>query len=266
MRFNERLLVQLGISKADVATLRGILDNSNALGTLATQAADNVNIDGGAIDGTTIGLTTPSTGDFTIINATSGSVITLTGTTVTYTNVNGTTATFTNIAGTLTTAAQPNITSLGIIASLVATTADINGGTVDNAVIGATTQAAGDFTAIGLVAPGSGVFTTLTNTGLHTRSTTAGITAFATGGQASATQLTTDINELSTVATGGDSVKLPTAAAGLTITVINNGASACDVFPNTSDDLGAGVDTAVSLAAGANITYAAYDATNWESV
>jgi hypothetical protein len=36
-------------------------------GSMAQQDADSVNIDGGAIDGTTIGLTTPSTGDFTTI-------------------------------------------------------------------------------------------------------------------------------------------------------------------------------------------------------
>ena len=52
-----------------------------------------------------------------------------------------------NVAATLNTAAQPNITSLGTIASLVATTADINAGTVD-AVIGGTTPAAGTFTTL----------------------------------------------------------------------------------------------------------------------
>ena len=97
-------------------------------------------------------------------------------------------------------------------------------------------------------------------------STGSGITAFATGGQASATQLQFRLNEISTVATTGDSVKLPTAATGLFVTVINNGANACDVFPSSGDNLGAGVDTAVSLASGSNITYAAYNATNWESV
>jgi hypothetical protein len=96
-------------------------------------------------------------------------------------------------------------------------------------------------------------------------STTAGITAFATGGQGSATQLTTDMNEISTCATGGDSVKLMTAQAGLKIFIANNGAAACDVFPSSGDNLGAGLDTAVSLPAGNNITYIAYDATNWES-
>ncbi len=53
-----------------------------------------------------------------------------------------------NVAATINTAAQPNITSLGTIASLVATTADINGGTVDGAIIGGATPAAGTFTTV----------------------------------------------------------------------------------------------------------------------
>ena len=52
-----------------------------------------------------------------------------------------------NVAATINTAAQPTITSLGTISSLVATTADINAGTVD-AVIGGTTPAAGTFTTV----------------------------------------------------------------------------------------------------------------------
>ena len=95
---------------------------------------------------------------------------------------------------------------------------------------------------------------------------TSGITAFATGGQASAIALTSGINEISVCATIGDSVKLPTAVAGLTVSIINNGATACDVFPFSGDDLGAGVDTAASLAIDAGITYACYDSTNWHSV
>jgi len=53
----------------------------------------------------------------------------------------------TSITGTLATAAQGNITSLGTIGSLVATSADINAGTVD-AVVGGTTPAAGTFTTL----------------------------------------------------------------------------------------------------------------------
>jgi hypothetical protein len=77
--------------------------------------------------------------------------------------------------------------------------------------------------------------------------------------------ITTGIIEISTVGTIGDSTTLPTAAAGIIVRIINNGANACDVFPASGDNAGAGVDTAVSLAAGANITYVAYDATNWET-
>ena len=55
--------------------------------------------------------------------------------------------TVSNIAATIDTAAQPNITSLGTIASLVATTADINAGTFDG-IVGGTTPAAGTFTTV----------------------------------------------------------------------------------------------------------------------
>lgn len=102
-------------------------------------------------------------------------------------------------------------------------------------------------------------------TGLLTRSVTAGITAHVGSSQGDG-PLTTDINEISTCANAGDAVTLPAAAAGLTITVINNGANACDVFPASGDNAGAGADTAVSLAAAANITYVAIDATNWVAV
>jgi len=59
-----------------------------------------------------------------------------------------TTLTATTLAGTLSTAAQPNVTSLGTIASLVASTADIDGGTIDATAIGGGTPAAGAFTTL----------------------------------------------------------------------------------------------------------------------
>ncbi len=55
----------------------------------------------------------------------------------------------TTLTGTISTAAQPNISSLGTIVSLVATSADINGGTIDGAVIGGSVAAAGSFTTLG---------------------------------------------------------------------------------------------------------------------
>jgi hypothetical protein len=93
---------------------------------------------------------------------------------------------------------------------------------------------------------------------------TGAITAFATGGQASATALTTRFNVVTTVASVGDSVKLPAAAAGLQVTVANQGASAMDLFPASGDAIdGGSVDAAVSVPSGDSVTVWALDATNW---
>ena len=92
-----------------------------------------------------------------------------------------------------------------------------------------------------------------------------GITAFATGGQANAVAITKDIAEISICATAGDSVKLPSAAAGLEVIVINHGVAATDVFPNTDDAINeAAPNAAKSLGVNASMLCIAYDATNWE--
>lgn len=84
------------------------------------------------------------------------------------------------------------------------------------------------------------------------------ITAFATGGQGSATPLTRSNNVLTTVATTGDSVRLPSLfLINSVVFVKNDGANAADIFPASGDDLGAGTDTAVSLASGASISFIA---------
>ena len=83
-------------------------------------------------------------------------------------------------------------------------------------------------------------------------------TANAGGGQGSADQLGSSYNEFTTVATTGDSAKMTSAfQVGTEVTVQNNGANDMDIFPFEGDDLGAGVDTAVSLRAGDMITYRA---------
>jgi len=85
-----------------------------------------------------------------------------------------------------------------------------------------------------------------------------GLTAFATGGQASATQILSSFVTITVCATGGDSVKLPVIMAiGSHMTIKNDGAAACDVFPGSGNDLGAGIDTAVSIAAGAAVIFLA---------
>jgi hypothetical protein len=86
--------------------------------------------------------------------------------------------------------------------------------------------------------------------------TNVGITAFATGGQTSATQLNSSYNVVSTVATTGDSVKFsPTLEVGIIVYVKNDGANAMDLFPAGGDDLGFGVGVAVSVPAGASVAF-----------
>jgi hypothetical protein len=77
------------------------------------------------------------------------------------------------------------------------------------------------------------------------QSITTGITAFAGGGQASATQLTAAINEVTVCATNADSVKLPLAVAGIDVFVSN-------LSGQTLQVIGAGTDTinAVATATG----------------
>ncbi len=84
------------------------------------------------------------------------------------------------------------------------------------------------------------------------------ITAFATGGQASAVALKQSYNVLAVVATTGDSIKLPaTFNVNSIVDVKNDGANSADIFPATGDDLGAGLNTAVAVAAGESVTFIA---------
>lgn len=61
------------------------------------------------------------------------------------------------------------------------------------------------------------------------------ITANAGGGQANATLLTKQTNRITTVATRGDSIKLPVSTAGAIVYVANTGANPMAVFPNTGE-------------------------------
>ena len=117
-----------------------------------TVTIPTIDANAGAIDGTTIGASSASTGAFTTITGTTitastGFVGALTG------NVTGN-ITGTAPAGTLTGATlasnvlSSSLTSLGTIASLVATTADINGGTIDGTTIGASSASTGAFTTL----------------------------------------------------------------------------------------------------------------------
>ena len=93
-----------------------------------------------------------------------------------------------------------------------------------------------------------------------------GITAFATGGQGSATALTKEFNNVTTCATAGDSVALPAAVIGLSITVKNSGAASLAVFPASGDSINAlAVNLSVNVAVGSWMTFRAISATVWET-
>lgn len=92
------------------------------------------------------------------------------------------------------------------------------------------------------------------------------ITAFATGGQTNATALTGTINRVTVCATIGDSVKLPTSAAGIVVTVINSGATGVDIFPITGDVINTlAANTAIRVATGSSVTFNCTVAGTWIS-
>ena len=94
-----------------------------------------------------------------------------------------------------------------------------------------------------------------------------GITANIGSSQATGEPLYDGVNEISTSANAGDSVTMPVGAIGMEVRIFNNAAAnAVDVFPASGADLGAGADTAVSLAAGANIAYFCTSLLNWETM
>lgn len=72
---------------------------------------------------------------------------------------------------------------------------------------------------------------------LFTESAQDNIVARAGGGQALATQLTAQTSRITTVATAGDSVKLPPSAPGLELMVINHGANPMQVYGSGTDQI-----------------------------
>lgn len=102
--------------------------NLTATGTVNfTGGSVTTNIDGGTIDGVTIGGSSAGAGTFSSLTATTA-------------DINGGTVDGVTIGG--------SSAGAGTFSSLVATTADINAGTVDNTVIGGTTPAAGTFSSL----------------------------------------------------------------------------------------------------------------------
>lgn len=98
-------------------------------------------------------------------------------------------------------------------------------------------------------------------------SSTTGLTAFAGGGQANATLLPSAFNRVTTVASAGDSVRLPAARAGMTIVVKNAGASSMNAFPATGGIINAlSANAAFAMAAGAVAVFVSTLDGRWDTV
>lgn len=93
---------------------------------------------------------------------------------------------------------------------------------------------------------------------------TTGITAHAGGGQTLATALGAGMNNVTTVATIADSVKLPASTAGDYVIVINSAANAMQVFGSGTDTIN-GVATATGISQAGKMIYVYYCAVagNW---
>lgn len=108
-------------------------------------------------------------------------------------------------------------------------------------------------------------FGNLTLTGDFKPSISAAVSA-AGSNQSGATELS-DVYNIVTTVSSGQGVKLPSASAQLTYTVVNTTATNLLVYPNISDKINGGsVDVAVTVAAGSSATFVAKDSTDWYSL
>ena len=94
------------------------------------------------------------------------------------------------------------------------------------------------------------------------------LVAFAGGGQANATPLTGLLNRVTTVATIADSLLLPPAVPGLSVTVSNAAANSANIFPNGATDVinALAVQTAIALAGGKTIEFVCMKAGQWHTL
>lgn len=97
--------------------------------------------------------------------------------------------------------------------------------------------------------------------------TNTGITALAGGGRTGAPVLVLGSNEVTTVASGADSVVLPVAVPGSVVFVVNAGASALQLFANGSDTIdGTAGATGISVANAKRIMCVAADVGQWYTI
>jgi hypothetical protein len=91
-----------------------------------------------------------------------------------------------------------------------------------------------------------------------------GITAFAGGGQASATVLSASKNRVDVVATSLDSVKFIPAVAGNGMIVVNNASNSMNVYPASGENyLGEGANAPIEVVGGQSLEVFCYTTGVW---
>jgi hypothetical protein len=102
---------------------------------------------------------------------------------------------------------------------------------------------------------------------LETLKIRTGVTASTTQTQGNGL-LTSSWNEIATVANVNDVVTMPviTTTVGKHVLIINNGANTLQVFPNTGQDLGAGVNVSVTIATGIQHQYQSIASLVWQRI
>jgi hypothetical protein len=182
----------INISRGGVANVLVVTGTgANVTGTL--NSSGNANVGNLGTGGLIV-----ATGNVAGGNLVTGGALSVTGN-ANVGNIGGTTGVFTTIAGALTTAAQPNITSVGTLTSL-----GVSGNTTSNNI------SSNNYVIV---------------------SANSSITAAGTT-QGTATQLASSINVV-TLVPASSGVKLPVAEAGMRIIVRNSTSTALNVYPNT---------------------------------
>jgi len=216
--------------------------------TASNISGTNFDINGGAIDNTSIGTTVSSSGKFTTLSASStldvGGNTTLSGNLI----VSGNTTLGDTASDTVTVTAQ-----------ITGSQFDINGGTIDNTAIGATAQNSGKFTTLSAsstldVAGNTIMAGNLTISGNvilgNASSDTVTVTSQITGSQFAITGGT--INNTTVGATTQASGRFTTLSASSTLDVV--GVSTLTTLTASSISSSGGASLATNLTVGGNLT------------
>ena len=219
-------------------------------GTISASGNANVgNIGTTGVFATTLSATGNSTAGILVSTIATGTAPLVVTSTTQVANLSVATAGSATTAGTVTTNAQPNITSTGTLTTL-SVSGNANIGNIGTGIV----TASGNVTGANIIA-----------SSYHIRSVGTGIAAAGTT-QGTATALTKEINIVSTVS-AGNGVVLPTAVAGMVLTITNSSATALLVYPATSGQINAlGANTGLSQPASATLQFIAPTSTQWYTV